>query len=189
MSGEIYYNRRDWAATNLTKEILETLDERYVNTDEVISTREIEMLYVKYITMIDPIGYIQYADGSRQYTAANDNLDKDNIYSGMNTYNGLTTLNGETILNGDSKMRSLFIEDVINNKKSKIYQQGNILVVDNNNQNSSYYIQLYDVNGLLKRYIFDALGNITGVKSITSDIFKLTSKDMKIYVFLLKIMN
>jgi hypothetical protein len=82
MSGEIYYNRRDWTVSVLSQEILETLDERYVNTDEVISTREIEMLYVKYITMIDPIGYIQYADGSRQYTAANDNLDKDNIYSG-----------------------------------------------------------------------------------------------------------
>ena len=171
MSEGLYYNRRDWIAPVLSNEILEKLDERYVNTDEVISTREIELLYVKYITMIDPAGYIEYADGTRQYTAVSDNLDDDNIYSGSNTYNGMTILNGESVFNGgsvfngESKLRSLFIEDGVNNKRSKIYQQGNILIIDNNNLSSKCHIAVYNENGLTRSYVFD-FGTLSGINDI-----------------------
>jgi microcystin-dependent protein len=175
MSNELYYNRRDWIEPVLTTEILEKLDERYINSDEVINTREIELLYVKYITMIDPVGYIEFSDGSRQSTAIIDNLDKNNIFIGENTFNNLT------IFNGDSKLRSLFVEDVMNNKKTKIYQQGNILVMDNNNLNSSFSIQVYNTSGLLRRYIFDSIGNISGVANILANTFQIDSKNIKLY--------
>jgi hypothetical protein len=167
MSNEIYYNRSDWETRVLNEQELAMLDARYIITDEIIATREIEVLYVKYITMIDPLGYIEFSDGTRLSTSI-DLLNNNNIFLGSNLFNQ------------DAKFQSFYIKDGTQ-KESKIYQQGNVLIIDNNNLNSSCYIQLYDSNGRVKRITFDQNGNITLLNNVFSSVYTIKNKLMSFY--------
>lgn len=130
-------------------------------------------MYSKYIVMIEPLGYIQFPDGTRQSTST-DLLPNNNTFTGDNILNGTTSFNGNTnfyntiVSTGNSTFTSFYVKDVNQSKQTKIYQQGNICVLNNSNQSSNYYIQVYDVNNNMKRIIIDENGNITGINTITS---------------------
>jgi len=160
MSGDFIFNESMWKKTNapsITDEIIEKLDDRYINVGENIIDQTINNLNLNHLNLSSG-GYIYFnQDNTTQMTAYDPGFITNQINSFTSSNNTWT---------GENKYTELsIVDDVDNNKKSVISHDNNILIINNNNLSSKCYIRVYNESGLMRSYIFD-YGTLSGLNDL-----------------------